>query len=438
MQALDLIIKKRDGQSLSPEEIQFLIHEYNTGSIPDYQMASLLMAIYFRGLNAKETNALTTALAYSGEVLDFSSLGKTVVDKHSSGGVGDKVTLILTPIVAAAGIPVAKISGRGLGFTGGTIDKLESIPGFNARLSIQRFKEIVQDNNLAIMMQTEGLTPAEGKLYALRDVTGTVENISLIAASIMSKKMAAGTQAILLDIKAGRGAFMEGLDDAFNLAEILVRIGKDMDRRVVAVVSDMSQPLGFAVGNALEVIEAVKVLQGQGPWDVERLCVQLAGYMFAMVGKVRNPEEGQEQAEKLLKNGSAYQKLKDTVKAQGGEVAYLENTDLYPKARIVHKVKAKKAGYLCEIDAKRVGRAAVWLGVGRMYKDQQIRQEVGVVLNRKIGDSVVKGETLAFVHANNEASLKNASKELANAFDICDEKVESPHLIYGVVPPFPS
>ncbi len=438
MRALGLVIKKRDGQSLSPEEINYLINEYAAGTIPDYQMAALLMAIYFQGLSAKETNSLTSALANSGEVLDFSSLEKTVVDKHSSGGIGDKVTLILTPIVAAAGVPVAKISGRGLGFTGGTIDKLESIPGFSAQLSTQHFKEIVQNNDLAIMAQTESLTPAEGKLYALRDVTGTVENISLIAASIMSKKVAAGADAILLDIKAGSGAFMESRDEAFNLAEILVRIGKDMDRRVVAVVSDMNQPLGYAVGNALEVIEALQVLKGEGPWDVKRLCITLAGYMLAMVGKVRNPEEGQEQAEKILTSGEALEKFKQMIQAQGGQVEYLENTDLFPRADQVKKVKAQKAGYLCEIDAKRVGKVAVRLGAGRVYKNQKIKPEVGVILNRKIGDSVVQGETLACIHGSDEDSVNSACKELANAFNICDEKVEPPSLIYGVVPPFPS
>ena len=437
MRALELIIKKRDGQSLSPEEIGFIIKEYASGGIPDYQMASLLMAIYFQGLSAKETNALTLALANSGEVMDFSSLGKTVVDKHSSGGVGDKVTLVLTPIVAAAGVPVAKISGRGLGFTGGTIDKLESIPGFTARLTTQRFTDIVRENNLAIMAQTDSLTPAEGKLYALRDVTGTVENISLIAASIMSKKMAAGAQAILLDIKTGRGAFMESREDAFNLAEILVRIGKDMERQVVAVVSDMSQPLGYAVGNALEVIEAIKVLRGEGPWDVERLCIQLAGYMLAMVGSVRNPEEGQEQAEKLIKSGEAFEKFKQTIHAQGGQVDYLDNTSLFPQAKLIKKIKAQKAGFICEIDARRVGKVAVLLGAGRVVKNQIIRPEVGVLLNRKVGDSVVQGETLACIHGNDEESLSIACKELSNAFNICDENLEPPSLIYGVVPPFP-
>lgn len=437
MRMLDIIIKKRDGQSLSPEEIGFVIKGYNDGVIPDYQMASLLMAIYFQGLNARETNALTAALAESGEMLDFSSLGKTVVDKHSSGGVGDKVTLILAPLVAAAGVPVAKISGRGLGFTGGTIDKLESIPGFSAQLSVERFVQLVRENSLAIMAQTESLTPAEGKLYSLRDVTGTVENISLIAASIMSKKIAAGAGAILLDVKTGRGAFMEKREEAFNLAEIMVRIGKDMGRRMVAVVTDMSQPLGYAVGNALEVKEAIAVLRGEGPFDVEHLCIVLGGYMLALAGQVRNPEEGQEHLLRLLKNGAALEKFKEMVVSQGGKEVYVEDPSLLPAARFVSKVKANKAGFVREIDARRVGKVAVLLGAGRYYKNQEINPAAGVVLNRKVGDKIIQGEILACVHGDDEEAIAAACKELANAFTIGEEKPEPSPLIHGVVPPFP-
>ena len=309
MRALDLIIKKRDGQDLSAEEIFFLIDKYNKGLIPDYQIAAFLMAVYFQGLNPKETAALTAALAESGETLDFSSLGKLVADKHSSGGVGDKTTLALAPLVAAAGVPVAKVSGRGLGFTGGTIDKLESIPGFSAELSLERFIELIKENDLAIMAQTERMTPADKKLYALRDVTGTVENTSLIAASIMSKKIAAGAGVILLDVKTGKGSFMKTREEAFHLAETMFRIGKEMGRRIVSVVTDMNQPLGFAVGNALEVKEAISILKGQGPADAETLCIILGGYMLALAGKVRNPEEGQDELRKLLKNGAALENL---------------------------------------------------------------------------------------------------------------------------------
>lgn len=438
MRFLDLILKKRDGESLSAEEISFIIQEYNKGNIPDYQMSALLMAIFFQGLNNKETSAFTAALAESGEVLDFSPLGKIVADKHSSGGVGDKVTLVLAPLVAAAEIPVAKISGRGLGFTGGTIDKLESIPGFSANLTIQRFCELVRQNNLAIMAQTDRLTPAEGKLYALRDVTGTIENISLIAASIMSKKIAAGAGAILLDVKTGRGAFMQSKEKAFHLAETMVRIGKEMGKRVVSVVTDMSQPLGFAVGNVLEVKEALSVLKGEGPQEVEQLCLFLGGLMLALVGKVRDPEEGQKELARLLKSGVALEKFKQMVAFQGGKLEYLDNTDLLPKASYIEPIKAPKSGYLREIDALRVGRVAVLLGAGRSIKGERIDPSVGVLLTHKVGDSVEEGEILAFLHGNKEDSLSASVKELANAFSIVDEIVEPPPMIHGVVPPFPS
>lgn len=438
MRMLDLIMKKRNGQSLTPEEINFIIKEYNEGTIPDYQIAAFLMAVYFQGLNTKETNALTASLVKSGEALDFSSLGDTVVDKHSSGGVGDKVTLIFAPLIAAAGVPVAKISGRGLDFTGGTIDKLESIPGFAANLSVEKFINLVKENNLAIMVQSESLTPAEGKLYALRDATGTVEDVSLISASIMSKKIAAGASAILLDVKTGQGAFMQSKEEAFHLAETLVRIGKDMDRKTVSVVTDMEQPLGYAVGNALEVEEAVKVLKGEGPRDVEELCLLLGGYMLRLVNKVRNPEEGQRQLYKLLKNGAAFEKLKQMVSAQGGDAEYLEDTSLLPRAELIKSFNAPGGGYLSEINARRIGRAAVLLGAGRSYKCEEIDHSVGVILTHKVGDTIEKDEPLAYLYGNSEKSLEIAFKELDNAFTISDEAVEPPPLLYGTVPPFPS
>ena len=396
------------------------------------------MAVYFQGLNAKETTALTTALAKSGEVIDFSSLGSVVADKHSSGGVGDKVTLVLAPLVATAGVPMAKIAGRGLGFTGGTIDKLESIPGFNARLPVEKFMELVRENNLAIMAQTERLTPADGKLYALRDVTGTVENISLIAASIMSKKIAAGTGAILLDVKMGKGAFLQSRDEAFHLAETMVRIGKEIDRRVVSVVTDMNQPLGLAVGNALELKEALAVLRGEGPADVEYLSILLGGYLLALVGKVRNPEEGQEVLSRLLKNGAALEKFKQLVHSQGGDVSCLEDPTLLPEAKIIKTIKASKSGYLHEIDARKVGNAATILGAGRSVKNQAIDFSVGIVLNHKIGDMVSEDDILAYIHANNEEQLNSALNELAGTFAIAEEIPEPLPLVYGVIPPFPS
>jgi len=437
MRVLDLIIKKRDGGNLTAEEISFLIDEFNKGKIPDYQMAAFLMAVYFQGFNARETAALTLALAESGEMIDFSSLGSPVADKHSSGGVGDKITLVLAPLVAAAGVPMAKISGRGLGFTGGTIDKLESIPGFNAHLSIEKFVQLVRENNLSIMAQTERLTPAEGKLYALRDVTGTVENTSLIAASIMSKKIAAGAQAILLDVKTGKGAFLQNKEQAFQLAETMVRIGKEMGRRVVSVVTDMNQPLGFAVGNALEVKEAIDILKGAGPEDVKHLSVLLGGYLLALVGKVRNPEEGKEELLRILKSGAALEKFKQMVALQGGDTRYLEDPSLFPQAKIIEPIKASRSGYLNEIDAGKVGKAAVVLGAGRSFKGEKIDFTVGIVLNRKIGDMVAEGDTLAYIHANDEKRFKDALKELSGTFLLSETKPQERPLVFGVVPPFP-
>ncbi len=437
MKALDLIIKKRDGQSLSAEEINFLVQAYNNEIIPDYQMSALLMAIYFQGLNNKETNALTAALAASGEILDFSFMDKIVVDKHSSGGVGDKVTLVLAPLLAAAGAPVAKISGRGLGFSGGTIDKLESIPGFSAELTTERFLELVSENNLAIMAQTANLTPADGKLYALRDVTGTVENISLIAASIMSKKIAGGAGAILLDVKTGQGAFMRNRDEAFRLAEMMVRIGKDLDKRIVSVVTDMNQPLGYAVGNALEVKEALEVLCGAGPADVKRLCLVLGGYLLALAGRVRNPEEGQAELARLLENGAALQKFRQMVIAQGGHPECVDDPSLLPQSAYSKVIYAPQDGYLREVDARKVGKVALLLGTGRAFKGDEIDAAAGLVLRYKVGDRVAKDDILASIFFSRDYVGEQACRELLDAFSFSDEPVEPPPLIHGVVPPFP-
>lgn len=438
MRALELIIKKRDGQSLSVEEINFLINKYNKGLIPDHQIAAFLMAVYFQGLNSKETAALTAALAESGEMLDLSSLGKLVADKHSSGGVGDKTTLVLAPLVAAAGVPVAKVSGRGLGFTGGTVDKLESIPGFSAELPLERFIKLIKENDLAIMAQTERMTPADKKLYALRDVTGTVENTSLIAASIMSKKIAAGAGAILLDVKTGKGSFMETREEAFHLAETMFRIGKEMGRRIISVVTDMNQPLGFAVGNALEVKEAISILKGEGPPDAEKLCIILGGYLLALAGKVRNPEEGQGELRKLLNNGVALEKFKQMIVLQGGNVKCVDDFSLLPQAKYIEVIEAPKKGYIREIDTKKVGKAAALLGAGRSYKEEEIDPSVGVILKQKVGDEVLEGDILAHIHGNKEDLLQAACKDLINAFTISDERAEELPLVYGVVPPFPS
>jgi pyrimidine-nucleoside phosphorylase len=437
MRVLDLICKKRDGEILTTEEINLLIDEFNRGNVPDYQMSALLMTIYFQGLNTKELTALTAALAHSGDTLDFSFLGTMVADKHSTGGVGDKITLIMGPLVAAAGVPLAKISGRGLGFTGGTIDKLESIPGFKTRLSAEKFMELVKENNIAIMAQTDKITPAEGKLYALRDVTGTVENLSLIAASIMSKKIAAGAGAIILDVKLGKGAFIQDREAAFRLAETMFRIGKEMGREVISVVTNMNQPLGFAVGNILEIKEVLSVLKGEGPADLEQLSAILGGYLLALMGKARNPEEGKEELLRFIKDGTGLAKFKELIAAQGGDNAYLEDPSLFPTAKFNQELVAPRSGYLQEIHAGKIGRVAALLGAGRSYKEQQIDPAVGITLNYKVGELVVEGATLAHVHANDEDSLEAAVKELYGAFTIGEEKAEDLPLIYGVVPSFP-
>lgn len=437
MRVLDLISKKRDGGILTTDEINLLIDEFNRGNVPDYQMSALLMAIYFQGLNTKELTALTSALVNSGKILDFSSLGIMVADKHSTGGVGDKITLIMAPLVAAAGVPFAKISGRGLGFTGGTIDKLESIPGFKTRLPAEKFMELVKENNIAIMAQTEKITPAEGKLYALRDVTGTVENLSLIASSIMSKKIAAGAEAILLDVKLGKGAFIQNREAAFQLAETMFRIGKEMGKKVISVVTNMNQPLGFSVGNILEVKEALSVLRGEGPADLEKLSTVLGGYLLTLVGRSKNPEEGEEELTQLIKNGAGLAKLKELVAAQGGDCAYLDDPALFPPARYRRVLTAPASGYLQEAHAGKIGRAAVLLGAGRSYKGQQIDPAAGILLNCKVGDLVEENAVLANIYANDENVLETAAKELNSAFVIDEEKAEDLPLVYGVVPSFP-
>ena len=418
MRAYDLILTKREGGSLSAEEIEALIRGFTDGTIPDYQMAAFLMAVYFRGMSGDETTALTRAMVASGETLDLGPLAARAVDKHSSGGVGDKTSLVVVPLVASAGVPVPKLSGRGLGHTGGTLDKLEAIPGFRTDLTEEQFIAQVQHIGCAIAGQTERLVPADAKLYALRDVTATVDSIPLIAASIMSKKLAAGAGAILLDVKCGRGAFMRAERDARALAETMVTIGRAMDRRTVAIVSAMDQPLGRAVGNALEVAEAIATLRGEGPEDFEELCLTLGGWMLVLGGKARAADEGATDLRSRLRSGDGLFTFSSLVEAQGGDVDAIHDPARLPRAWLTAPVPSPLSGTITDIDGAAIGLAAMRLGAGRVRKGDTIDPAVGVVLQRTVGTSVVAGEPLAIVHAQTRPAAEAAAADVALAFTI--------------------
>ena len=433
MRMYDLIVKKRSGQTLSKEEISFMIKGYTEGSIPDYQMSAMMMAIYFKGMNEEETLQLTISMEKSGELLDLSSIGGIKVDKHSTGGVGDKTSLALTPMVAACGIPVAKMSGRGLGHTGGTIDKLESFPGFSTSLTTAQFIQNVNQIGIAIMGQTIDLAPADKKLYALRDVTATVDNMSLIASSIMSKKLAAGADAIVLDVKTGSGAFMKEEKDAFALAKVMVKIGNGAGRKCVAVVSDMDQPLGFAVGNALEVKEAIATLKGEGPQDFVKLCLTLGTQMLLVGGVAKSEQEAERLLMRTISEGSALKKLAEFVTAQGGNADAVYNPSLLPQASIVEPLLADQDGYINHIACDEVGICSLLLGGGRETKDSKIDLSVGIMLKKKKGEFVKKGEALAEIHANDLQKLKDAQERLRKAYIINAEKPLEAPLIKGVI-----
>ena len=433
MRMVDLIAKKRDGGELSTEEIRFLVDGYTNGSIPDYQMSAWAMAVFFRGMTPRETGDLTMAMAGSGEQLDLSSLPGIKVDKHSTGGVGDKTTLVVAPLAAAAGIPVAKMSGRGLGFSGGTIDKLESFAGFQVERTREQFLQQVKEIGVAVIGQSGNLTPADKKLYALRDVTATVEATPLIASSIMSKKIAAGADAILLDVKVGKGAFMKSLEMAEELARTMVEIGRQVGRKTVAVISDMNQPLGFAVGNSLEVQEAIRTLSGKGPADLTELALEIGGRMLVLGGLVSDVEAGRARLADLIASGKAVDKLAEMVAAQGGDKEQVYDPARLPQARFRHELTAAASGYVSEIDAEAVGRASVVLGAGRMTKEMPIDLAVGMVLHKKQGDPVRAGEVLATLHANQEDLLQAALGELEKAFRIGPDQPARTKLIYQIV-----
>lgn len=420
MRMYDIIMKKRNGTELTAEEIRFFVEGYTKGEIPDYQASALMMAIYFRKMTRRETAALTMAMAHSGDMLDLSAVRGIKVDKHSTGGVGDKTSLALAPMVAACGIPVAKMSGRGLGHTGGTIDKLESFPGFTTTLTTEQFIANVNRIGIAIMGQTAELAPADKKLYALRDVTATVDNMSLIASSIMSKKLAAGADAIVLDVKTGSGAFMKEETDARALAEEMVQIGKDAGRRTSAVISDMDQPLGYAVGNALEVKEAIAALRGEGPVDFMELCDTLGSQMLLAGGRAQSREEARGMLKEAVRTGSALKKLAEFVEAQGGNPAAVYDTELLPKARLVQPVPAPKSGYVNRIACDEVGICSLILGGGRETKESKIDLSVGLVLGKKVGDWVEEGEPLAMIHANDPGRADAARKRFLLACEISE------------------
>lgn len=433
MRMYDIILKKRNGDELSKEEINFFIQGYTKGEIPDYQVSALLMAIYFRGMNKRETADLTLSMVHSGATIDLSTIQGIKVDKHSTGGVGDKTTLVLAPMVAAAGVPVAKMSGRGLGHTGGTLDKLESIEGLRVDLNLDDFIHNVNDIKLAVCGQTGDLAPADKKLYALRDVTGTVDNISLIASSIMSKKLASGADAIVLDVKTGSGAFMKTLDDSFLLAKEMVDIGTNLNRNVIALITEMNEPLGYAVGNSLEVKEAIATLEGHGPEDLMHLCIELGAAMLLLGGRTEDIEEAKVLLQETVRSGSAKAKLMEMVKAQYGNAAQIENPELLPKAAHIVDVLAEKEGYIHGIDAEEVGRAALVVGAGRETKESPIDYSVGIMLVKKVGDLVNKGDVLARVHINDMSKLEECQAKLHEAYELSPEAPENRPLIFGKV-----
>ena len=433
MRMYDIIMKKRNGGELSGEEIRFFIEGYTAGRIPDYQVSALMMAIYFQKMTERETAELTMAMAESGDLLDLSAIAGCKVDKHSTGGVGDKTSLALTPMVAACGIPVAKMSGRGLGHTGGTIDKLESFEGFSTALSREQFIDNVNEIGIAIMGQTADLAPADKKLYALRDVTATVDNMSLIASSIMSKKLAAGADAIVLDVKTGSGAFMKEEADSQALAEEMVKIGKNAGRKTIAVISDMDQPLGRTVGNALEVREAIETLQGKGPDDFVELCLTLGTQMLIAGGKAQDEAQAREMLEERIADGSALKKLAQFVEAQGGDPAAVYNPELLPKAAIVEPISATREGYVQQIACDEIGICSLILGGGRETKESEIDLSVGLVLEKKVGDYVKIGDTLAYIHANDRAKLEAAKTRFYDAYTIGAEEPACRPLIFEVI-----
>ncbi|OHP81844.1 pyrimidine-nucleoside phosphorylase [Staphylococcus sp. HMSC063A11] len=431
MRMVDIIEKKRDGKSLSKEEIEFFTKGYTNGDIPDYQASSLAMAIFFQDMNDEERAALTMAMVNSGDVIDLSKINGIKVDKHSTGGVGDTTTLVLAPLVAAVGVPVAKMSGRGLGHTGGTIDKLESIKGFHVEISEEDFIKLVNENQVAVIGQSGNLTPADKKLYALRDVTGTVNSIPLIASSIMSKKIAAGADAIVLDVKTGNGAFMKTLEDAEALAHAMVSIGNNVGRNTMAIISDMSQPLGRAIGNALELKEAIDTLNGKGPEDLTELVLTLGSQMVVLANRAKTLEEARQLLNEAIENGSALEKFKTFLENQGGDASVVDAPELLPTTTYQIEYKAQSSGVVSELIANEIGVASMMLGAGRQTKEDEIDLSVGIVLNKKVGDVVKEGESLLTIHSNRE-NVDDVIKKLDESIEI-QAQATTPTLIHKII-----
>ncbi|MFN8457672.1 MAG: thymidine phosphorylase [Anaerolineae bacterium] len=433
MQTVDIIAKKRDGLELTSDELKFIVDGYTRGDIPDYQASAWCMAVFLRGMTEAEVTALTLHMARTGDVLDLHGIAPLVVDKHSTGGVGDKTTLVVAPLVASQNLPVGKMSGRGLGFSGGTVDKLEAIKGFKTGLSTAEFMNMLAQHGLALAGQSADLAPADGKFYALRDVTATVESLPLIAASIMSKKIASGADAILLDVKVGRGAFMETEAEAEALADLMVKIGQGVGRRVAAVIADMNQPLGNAVGNALEVKEAIEALRGGGPADFREHCLTVAGKMVELGGKAPNFEAAKAMLARALDDGTAWAKFVEWITAQGGDRAVIEHPDLLPQAPLVETVPAPRSGFIAAIDAAEVGKTGVILGGGRTKKGDPIDYSVGIVHHAKVGDRVAQGDPLLTIHANHADTLAVARERLLAAIDWSETTVTPPAHIRKII-----
>lgn len=432
MRMYDVIAKKRNGGTLTEEEIRSMIQGYVKGDIPDYQMSAMLMAIYFKGMSDEETAILTDAVAHSGDMVDLSPIKGVKVDKHSTGGVGDKTTLVVAPIVAACGVKVAKMSGRGLGHTGGTVDKMESIPGMRTVLTEEEFFQVVNETGLSVIGQSGNLAPADKKLYALRDVTATVDSIPLIAASIMSKKLAAGNDCILLDVKTGSGAFMKTLEDSITLAEKMVAIGEHGGKRTMALITNMDIPLGSRIGNSLEVIEAVETLRGSGPEDLTEVCLSLASGMLSLAGK-GSFKECRVLAERAIADGSGLERLIAMVKAQGGDPSVIRDTSLFPKAPFEREVKALKSGYITHMNTEQCGIASSILGAGRVTKESVIDYSAGIALKKKVGQKVEEGEIIAVLYASKEELFAASEEELLKAVTISGQKPEEEPLIYASV-----
>ena len=431
MNILEIIEKKRDNKKLNKEEIEYFIRTYTNGEITDYQAAALIMTIYINGMDEEETTNLTLAMAYSGEVLDLSELG-TVVDKHSTGGVGDKITLILMPIMAALGVPVAKMSGRGLGFTGGTADKLEAIPGYNVNLSIDKFKENVKEIGISLITQTGNLAPADKKIYTLRDSISCTNSIPLIASSIMSKKIAAGASKIVLDVTCGSGAFMKNIQDAEKLAKKMKEIGLLANKETVCIITNMDEPLGYAVGNNIEVVEAINSLKGNIPEDVEQVVLELGAYMLKLSGKGENIQVNKMKILETIKTGEAFHKFEQLVENQGGNVEYIKNINKFPKAKYEIELFSKEDGYISQINAEQVGKIASSLGAGRIRKEDEIDYTAGIILNKKVGDKVQKGEKLASLYTNKE-QYEEAKENLEQIIKISKEQVEKTKIILEII-----